>query len=197
MKKLGIISLLILAAAFPASAESPHVFGVKGGLNLFNVYGGDVEEATYRTGFAIGAAYSYSFNRVFALQPELYYSVKGTKNEEDDEIKLKEGYIDVPVLFRVSFPVKSSSWSPGIYAGPYLALLMNADVAGEDVKDLYNSVDYGLVVGGTIDFKLSGGDQVLGFDFRYSVGFASIDELQIAEIYNNGFQFLLGYGFGL
>jgi hypothetical protein len=189
------LALLVLAA--PVCAESSGSIGVKGGLNLFSLCGDDVEEAAYRTGFAIGAAYAHRFSELFALQPELYYTVKGAKNEEDEDVKLREGYIEIPVLFRVSLPVESARWSPGIYAGPYLAFLMTADLAGEGVKDEYRDVDYGLVAGASFDFPLSGGLQQLNLDFRYSAGFAKIEELQILKIYNHGFQFLVGYTFSL
>lgn len=190
-------ALFLLLLAAPVFAGSSGSIGVKGGLNLFNLYGDDVEEASYRTGFAIGATYAYRFSELFALQPELYYTVKGSKNKEDEDVKLKEGYIEIPVLFRVSLPVESARWSPGIYAGPYLAFLMTAEVAGEGVKDEYSDVDYGLVVGAAFDFPLSEGLQQINLDFRYSAGFEKIGELQLLNIYNHGFQFLLGYTFSL
>jgi hypothetical protein len=197
MRRILLIVLTLIVLVPPAAAQSPHTFGVKGGLNYFNIYGGDVEMATYRTGFAIGAAYAYAFNGTFALQPELYYSLKGSTSEEDSDVKLGLGYLDIPILLKVMFPVESDKWAPGIYAGPYLALMMSADLDGVDIKDEFNTTDYGLVVGALFDFMVSGGKQTVTLDVRYSVGFAKLDELQMQDIYNNGFQFLIGYGFSM
>jgi len=197
MKRLLTVLVLTAALAVPASAQSPQMFGIKGGLNLFNLYGNDAEQVSYRTGFAIGAQYSYRFSEIFALQPELYYSIKGTKNSENSDLKLKLSYIDIPVLFRVTLPVDSDRWSPGIYAGPYLAFLASASLNDTDVKDNVKGTDYGLVVGAAFDFPISGGKQTVTLDFRYSVGFAKTDKEGDSEVYNTGFQFLLGFGFNM
>jgi hypothetical protein len=197
MKRILAILVLTAALAVPASAQSPHMLGIKGGLNYFNLYGDDAEQASYRVGFAIGAQYSYMFNEIFSLQPELYYSIKGSKNEKESDVKLELGYLEIPVLFKATLPIESEAWSPGIYAGPYVAFLMNASVDDVDVKDEFKGTDYGLVVGAAVDFPLSGGMRTLTLDFRYSIGFAKLDEQGEAEIYNNGFQILAGFGFSM
>jgi hypothetical protein len=200
MKRLFIISLLLIALTATASAQSPGFIGIKGGLNMFKPYGDDVVDASYNIGFAIGGFYCHSINEILMLQPEIYYSVKGGKGEDEGvENTLKLSYIDIPVLLKFNLPVEDKSWAPNIYAGPYLAFLMAADLEGIDVKDSFKSTDFGLVVGAGLDFKLSEGAQMLSFDVRFSVGFTKIYDMVDEELdaFNNGFQFLVGYGFSL
>jgi len=188
-----------MALATAASAqESSKYLGIKGGLNMFKLYGDDVEDAKSLYSFAIGGFITYNFNEMFALQPEIYYSVKGAREETvAGDIDLKLGYIDIPILLKVKLPMEGKSWSPNLYAGPYFAFLLSADLEGLDVKDDTKSTDLGLVVGAGIDFMLSEGMRALNLDFRYSIGFTKLDDAGDAEVFNNGFQFLVGYGFSL
>ncbi len=199
MKRIIVIAFVIMAFATAASAqESSKCLGIKGGLNMFKLYGDDVEDAKYLYAFTIGGFFTCNLNEMFALQPEIYYSVKGAKEETTaGDIDLKLGYIDIPVLFKVKFPLEGKNWSPNLYAGPYFAFLLSADLEGYDVKDQTKSTDLGLVVGAGFDVKLKEGAQTLNFDFRYSIGFTKLDEEGEAEVFNNGLQFLLGYGFSL
>jgi hypothetical protein len=201
MKRFLVAAVLVLALASTASAQSPNKLGIKGGLNMFKPYGDDVMDVDYYTSFAIGGFYAREVSEIFVLQPEIYYSVKGgIENDEDGESTLKLSYIDIPVLLKFNLPIKDRNWAPNLYAGPYLAFLMGADVDGNDVKDFFKSTDFGLVVGAGIDFRLGEGKNLLNLDFRYSMGMTKIydlgDEFEV-EAYNNGFQFLLGYGFSI
>lgn len=199
MKRIIVIAFVIMALATAASAqESSKYLGIKGGLNMFKLYGDDVEDAKSLYSFAIGGFITCNFNEMFALQPEIYYSIKGAREETvAGDIDLKLGYIDIPILLKVKLPKEGKSWSPNLYAGPYFAFLLSADLEGFDVKDDTKSTDIGLVVGAGIDFMLSEGMRALNLDFRYSVGFTKLDDAGDAEVFNNGFQFLVGYGFSL
>ncbi len=201
MKRIVVIAFVIMAIAATASAqESSKCLGIKGGLNMFKVYGDDVADdvVSYLYGFAVGGFFTYNINETFALQPELYYSMKGWKLEAGtEETDVKFGYIDIPVLIKVNIPLEGKSFAPNMFAGPYMAFNMSADIEGEDFKDEIKSTDFGLVVGAGVDVMLKEGVQMLTFDFRYSIGFAKLDDEGEAESFNNGFQFLLGYGFSL
>ena len=200
MKRILVVLVVMMMFAASVSAQSPKVFGLKGGVNMFKPYGDDVTDVGYYTSFAIGAFYYHACSEIFVLQPELYYSVKGGKEtEEGDESVLKLSYIDIPVLLKFNLPLEGKSWAPNLYAGPYLAFLMGADINDYDVKDAFSSTDFGLVVGAGADFKLSEGKHMLELDFRYSMGFTKIYDAGDLDVqaFNNGFQFLLGFGFSL
>ncbi len=193
MKRILFAALLVMVFAVSASAQTYQKFGIKGGLNIFKFYGDDVGDVDHLTSYAIGFSYSYGFNELFALEPELYYSKKGWKIEE---LKMQEGYIEIPVLFKVNFPIAGSDWKPKLFAGPYLAFLIGAKLGELDVKDQLNSSDAGLVIGAGVDLEAIAGMQSLSFDFRYSIGFTKVTA-DDSEAFNNGFQFLLGYGYSL
>lgn len=197
MKRIFVIALVILAIGTAASAQSYNRLGLKAGVNMFKWYGDEVEGLDYLTSFAFGGYYCHGFSEVFSIQPELYYSMKGASDSEIITIDVKQGYLEIPVLLKVNFPLESKSWSPNLYAGPYLAFLMSAKVEDVDVKDEFAGTDFGLVVGGGFDFGLSEGKQTLSLDIRYSIGFTKVDEEGEADVMNNGFQFLLGFGFSI
>jgi hypothetical protein len=58
-------------------------------------------------------------------------------------------------------------------AGPFLGVLMSADIGDNDVKDFYKPLDFGLGAG--IGYQMNGG---LGFHLNYNVGLANIGEEQ-------------------
>lgn len=192
MRRILFTALLVMLVAASVSAQTSQKFGIKGGLNIFKFYGDDVGDVDYLTSYALGFSYSYNFSELFALQPELFYSKKGWKN---DVIKLQEGYVEIPVLFKVSFPITGQAWKPNLYAGPYLAFLIGAKLGEEDVKDQLNSTDAGLVVGAGVDVAAIA-EQSLSLDFRYSIGFTKVTA-DGGEAFNNGFQILLGFGYSL
>ncbi len=136
MKRILVILVVVMMFAVSASAQSEKAFGLKGGVSMFKPYGDDVTDANYHTDYAIGVFYYHPFSEIFVLQPELYYSVKGGKGEDEGvEETLRLSYIDIPVLLKFNLPLEGKSWAPNLYAGPYLAFLMGADVDGTDVKD--------------------------------------------------------------
>ena len=197
MKRLFIVAVMILALTASASAQSTNTLGLKAGLNMFKWYGDDVEGIDYLTSFAFGAYFNHGFSEVLSIQPELYYSTKGLSESEILTIELKESYLEIPVLLKVNFAMEGKNWSPNLFAGPYIAFLMSAKLEDIDVKDELAGTDFGLVVGGGFDFGLSEGAQTLSLDVRYSMGFTKVDEAVEAEVFNKGFQFLVGFGFSM
>src|SRR5687768_6079357 len=53
--------------------------GVKGGLNLTNLYVDDVEDENMKVGFNLGLFAKLPVTSGFSIQPEVLYSVKGSK----------------------------------------------------------------------------------------------------------------------
>jgi len=199
MKRLLIVALVLVAMTASVSAQelSPRYLGIKGGLNYVKLYGDNIDDAEYMMGYAFGAFYQCRLHPRFAISPEIYYSVKGAKQDVTD-FEMKLGYIDIPVLFKLMFPTESTV-TPCIYAGGYFSFLMSADFEGIDVKDYTSGTDYGIVLGASIDLELKEGKQLVNFDLRYTWGLADIndDSEDPDKTYNTGFQFLFGWGFNL
>jgi hypothetical protein len=100
--------------------------GIKGGVNLSNVYDSEGEDfvADSKFGFAAGGFISIPIGKYFGVQPEVLFSQKGFKSTgtflgNTYEMTRTTDYIDVPLL--VSFkPVESVS----LLFGPQFSYLL-------------------------------------------------------------------------
>jgi len=99
--------------------------GVKGGVNLSNVYDSEGEDfvADSKVGFALGGFISIPLGKYFGIQPEVLFSQKGFKSTgtflgSSYEMTRTSNFIDVPIL--VAFkPIESVS----ILFGPQFSYL--------------------------------------------------------------------------
>jgi hypothetical protein len=197
MKKL-LLSVAAVMAFATASAQEVK-FGVKAGLNMSSIQGGYYSGAI-KPGFHIGGLAEIKLNDKFAIQPELLYSLKGSDynaglglfgiNLGLDKINLS--YVDLPIIVKY-FPIEHLS----VEAGPNVSFLTSAKSVGSssvDVKDNYNTVDYGMNIGAGYELK-----QGILFQLRYNLGLSDISKTATgATKYsekNTGFQVSVGYKF--
>ena len=203
MRRLFIVVSVLCALTATASAGELNSFyiGIKGGLNHYEILGDDLEDFegyNYLNAYAFGAFFQYNIHRRLAIVPEVYYSVRGTRETgiPEGDIDWLLGYVDVPILFRILFPTQSTV-TPNVYIGGYFSFLVSAD-NGTDVMDEFNSSDAGVVIGGGIDMMLRGGSQIVNLDVRLTHGLMKVLAADdVPDAYNNGFQFLIGWGFSL
>ncbi len=177
----GFISLLSADFAF---AQSSARAGIKGGLNVSNLYVDEVTDENARYGFNVGFFGQVLSSDVAALQLELLYSTKGSRNfydgAFDQEIKYNLNYLDLPVL-----AVFKLGKAAEIHVGGYASYLLNANISYSGVfngtdevkKDDLKSFDYGLVGGVGFNF---GAFQI---GARYNYGLAKIADSNIAETF--------------
>src|SRR4051812_41326925 len=59
-------------------------FGIKGGVNLTNLYVDETSDEHMKLGFNAGLFAKLAVARGFSIQPELLYSVKGAKERYDN-----------------------------------------------------------------------------------------------------------------
>ncbi|RAW01440.1 porin family protein [Pseudochryseolinea flava] len=179
-----LVVVLTLLVSYDSSAQGNRpAAGIKGGLNVSNLYTGDVDDRDARYGFNVGVFGQPVASDVAALQLELLYSTKGTKAVTDglidQETKFNLNYLDLPVLavFKLGKAME-------IHAGAYGSYLLGAsidsdgdlgDTFDEVDKDNFNSVDYGVL--GGIGFNL-GGVQIGG---RYNLGLNEIAKSRSAK----------------
>jgi hypothetical protein len=182
--------------------------GLKAGLNIANLSGDDVEGSDSKTGFAGGAFFTYQLSSMFAIQPEVYYSMKGATDKMDFngatvDLTYTLDYIEIPVLFKLLIPLQGSNIKPSIFAGPSLGINTTAKIKAEyqgeseeeDIEDV-KSTDFGLQFGGGIGFPIGKGE--LGVDIRYILGLSTIDDsAEEADVKNNVINVNLYYGFSL
>jgi len=133
-----------------------------------------------RSEFTFGAFVSFDLGRFLAVQPEVNYLTKGVNGSEIDESsEWKFTYLEIPVLLKCRIPVRGNI-QPGVFLGPYLGIntksrvteMENDTTEETDLEDFTESLDYGLVFGGCVEYQVGFGKFIL--DVRYVLGLANI-----------------------
>ena len=199
MKKVLLTAAAIFAFGFANAQEVK--FGVKAGLNMASLSGGDAYYGSYgsKAGFHVGGLAEIKINDKFSVQPELLYSLKGADFNYGfggafglATDKLNLSYIDVPIMVKF-YPIERLSAE----LGPNIAFLMSAKRVQNttiDVKDNFNSIDFGMNIGAGYELK-----QGIMFQLRYNLGLADISKTATGATNvtdkNSVFQVSVGYKF--
>jgi hypothetical protein len=193
MKKIYLaIGILILCSVLIVNVNAQQTeFGIKGGISPYTLtLSGDFDQAIRpRTHFGIMARFQLDREEAFSIQPELIYSLQGTRiNGSGRSITLD--YIQFPVLFQFE-PAEGLR----VQGGPHLGFLLTArsdhDGAAEDLSRKVRSRDFGLTTGVSYTFQPVG----IGVDLRFNQGLRIISENSELRSRNRGFQVGLFYIF--
>jgi len=143
MKKILLLSALFFAAV---SVQAQVTFrpGVRGGLNIANISGTDLDA---KADFYIGAFGALKLSRFYTLQPEATYSRQGGKgdvslydyntgNYNRQNIDLSLQYISLSALSKFTL-----SDSFNVHVGPTF------DIITSSGRYTYNDVDLGVTAG--------------------------------------------------
>jgi len=185
------VGLAIAVFLMVGTASAQHAnFGIKGGLNLYNIQNDNDVQYDTKAGFHLGMLLHIHVAQHFAVQPELLYSAQGAKyNSGIGDINLKLEYANVPFMFQYMFDNGFR-----LEAGPQVGFLTNAKAemngVSVDAKDNIEKVDFAIGVG--IGYIAPSG---FGIDARYNHGLSNINESGSVNSYNRGFQLGLLYQF--
>ena len=197
MKKV-ILSLAILAGVTSAAQAQSTRFGVKGGIGLASVTGGDTPSGVSKKNLVTaqaGLMADFGFSDLISFHPELLYSQKGVRYEfGSDYAQARLSYLDLPLLLRVN--------ADGLFfeAGPQVGFLIGRKdefksgslTATSTKTDGTRKVDVGYIAG--VGYQLSSG---LEFGVRYNGGISDLsDPSGSTKERNSVFQFQVGYLFG-
>jgi hypothetical protein len=188
---MKILSITLIAALLAAADATAQVnFGLKGGLNFYNLNTDPDNELDAKIGFHLGALAHIHLSDQFAFQPELVYSAQGAKSDANgDDMKLNLNYINIPLLFQYMFDNGFR-----LQAGPQFGILASAKAksgdASIDVKDSFNTLDVSLPLG--VGYVTPSG---FGIDARYNFGLSNINEDDDSKARNRGFQIGVFYQF--
>ena len=86
---LLVAGIFTIASTVTSFAQERRA-GIKGGLNVSNMYVDDVDDENARYGFNVGLFGEIISTEAFGLQAELLYSTKGSKFVTD-------GFVDIKV----------------------------------------------------------------------------------------------------
>jgi hypothetical protein len=207
MRVASVVTLVVLLLAVTASAESQIKFGIKAGAVMANMSGdgwdtveemisGSIEKKSLM-GMAGGLFVEYPLGTSgVSLQPEFLYVMKGAKGETTvGDItftrKLKNDYIEVPVLVKYNF-TSAGKASPFMFVGPVAAFNIaskiqdknppdDPDFGDFDVENA-KSLDFGLTTGGGLGLAMGQSGKLI-FDLRYTVGLGKIyDDVTLADL---------------
>jgi hypothetical protein len=184
MKKSLFVTILLTCLASATFAQAN--FGVKGGLNLYNINNKNGDNLNSKAGIHLGLLAHLHVTERFALQPELYYSMQGAEN---GGANVNLNYINVPLLFQYMFDNGFR-----LQAGPQVGILTSARLKNDGesvgVKSAYNSLEFGLPLG--VGYVSPSG---FGVDARYHLGLSNIREDDNNKAMNRGFQLGVFYLF--
>ncbi len=180
--KILVAALLLVGFSYTsviAQETSTRRFGVKGGVNFSNLYNKDSESNKMRTGFNLGVFAKLPVTSMVAIQPELYYTTKGS------EVTYNNAFVDGTASFDVNYlelpllAVINITKNFNFHVGPYAALMITGKTKNEsnvnlfnfeeniDVDD-FNRLDAGIVAGIGIDFG------AVGLSARYNYGLTKV-----------------------
>jgi hypothetical protein len=188
----------------PAVAAAQSVRGgVQGGLafsNLSNLenaidFGGPVDIGT-RRGIVVGAFVTFEISDTFAVQPEVLFVAQGaTPTDGSNELRIKLGYVDIPILARFT-PVRNSPFY--VVVGPSVNFNVSATAVDvvpaeteEDIKDDVKAAEFGLMFGAGLSIRR------FFVEGRYLAGLTDItdDPDFDASVRNRAFAILVGARF--
>lgn len=187
MKKLLFTITVSVFGLSLTNAQLDISFGAKAGLNVSTIGGdfgiSDIDNFTNtksRVGFHVGGLAEVKLSEKFAVQPELLFSLQGSKieyrdpvfPEDNEDVTTTLSYINLPIMAKF-FPIEGLS----VEAGPQVGFLIS-DKTKSSIPDgvndntfSYKTFDFGLNIGA--GYRMENG---LLFQARYNFGLAKIDD---------------------
>lgn len=183
MKKVLLVTVIAVLGLANVNAQEIK-FGAKGGLNFASISGDNTGDIETVTAFNFGLLAEIPLTEKFSFQPELMYSGQGY-SFNDDTVALN--YLNIPLMGKY-YLTKGLS----LEAGPQVGFLLSAKNDDTDVKDSFNTVDFGVNFG--LGYKLDNG---LNFGARYNLGLSDINNIDgfNGKSKNGVFQLSVGYFF--
>lgn len=185
MKKFFV---LIAAAIVCMSASAQVQFGAKVGFDMTHFWGEDAPSG-WQPNYQVGLMMEYKFNPKFAIAPEVVFAAQGGK--ETDKVDVEEvpgiveakgtfhtNYINVPLMLKYyATPEFSIDFGPQVGFNVYSKMTASGKVGGTevketvDLKDMTNTVDFGLGLGATYNLTNNAFVQA-----RYTLGLTKVFE---------------------
>ena len=171
-----LAALALGATALTAQAQGAKQFGLLAGVGFANMSGDDLDglDLGTRTGFVGGLYFSLPVAARMAIEPEVLYSMKGTKFDDFD-FDLNNDYIEIPVLFKYNF---NDAGGPYLLAGPAVGFSISCNET--DGTDEISCEDDGLSTATTFGGVLGLGymKNRFGLEGRYDFDFGdTFDEI--------------------
>ncbi len=181
---------------------------------IFNIAGGVYLDIPLKRNLSLKTYGSYETKGKF-LENEKVETLSAGENEVTTTTlykrNVKNSYLVVPVLLKYAWPSRTTYFIQG---GPYAGFLLKSNTAGssivtelsgnsaytdaynfeEDSKHQTNSVDYGLMVGGGVEFYWTSNSYIF-VEMNAGLGLRKIDKLYNNEYeeFDQNFRYLTNY----
>lgn len=183
-------------------------FGIKGGVNLTNLYVQDVSDENMKVNFHAGFFAKLPVTTGFSIQPELLYTSKGAKETYNNffsgngEYRFNLNYIELPVAL-----VFNVTPNFNLHVGGYAAYLVNTNITNLDKnsgditqvsnlnEDDFHRFDAGVLGGLGVDI------QNFTIGARYNYGLCKVGKSgsfagqALKDAKNSAIQVFIGFGF--
>ena len=195
-----VIALVWMA---PQVAAGQVQLGAKAGLAITNFVGDDDPDFKPKTNFTGGFTFRTDLNRNLAFQPELMYTMKGSKTITEfggvlSNVSFSVMYIEAPVLLRYSLNPRSTV-SPTLAAGPVVSFnldsrikygAVNGELEFTDSDDSIKGVDMGVTaeVGADLRWDL----RTISVGARYTYGVSNLIDNPDDPKHNGVFSVMAG-----
>ncbi len=182
-------------------AQPDPLVGFASGWVQATFVGEDLGSAAYRPGFTAGAFLRYPLNDLLALQPELWYEVKGGKQVQGapfapDDARVRISYTSLSLLMRVAVPPGNGILR--FMAGPQFSVRLNTEINEQDADAMLQAFDLGGVGGIELGLPVQRGlMREVFLAGRYYLGLTKIDRSgpRTDDVKNRNFSLILGVAF--
>jgi Outer membrane protein beta-barrel domain len=192
-------ALILSFSAISLQAQQTLSFGPIVGANFSKI--SDIDNSEFNTGLAVGGQLTYSNENNWGLGVGVLYSREGvdvTSGLLEGETNLT--YLRIPLKGYLFFRDNEDRFRPKLFLGPSIGILLDGDskLGGNefDVKDNFNTLDLGLMMGVGFNARLSESGTWLNFDLGYTHGLLNVAE-NGADGTNRGICATVGFLFGI
>lgn len=200
MKKFKLSLIIAFLGMVTLVGAQSVSYSIKGGLNMSNFYGDELDDKNMKVGFHVGVGADFELAPNVALQTGLFYSAKGAKFTDTDEGDLIDAnvtanYLQLPVHVAYKIDV-----TPGtkvvLHAGPHVAYgiggKMKAGSLSIDTFDKdfgFKPIDVGVGLGVGAEFG------PILVDLGWDMGLTDISRASNGNVKNQNAYLSLGYKF--
>ena len=173
MKKTIILFIAIglgaIAHAQKSKQDEGVKIGIKGGLNIANVYG-DINDNAIRTSVVLGLFGEFTITDRFSIQPELLYSGQGFSDQNPVGFsRVKLDYLLLPIMAKIYLHQNDLSLEFGPQVGFLVSGKEKTNEANETIENV-SKVDFGVNVGLGYELKSN-----VYFQGRYNLGITNLN----------------------
>jgi hypothetical protein len=171
MKKIFLLLCLVPSFAFSQKFGGKLLLGISGGQ-----IDGDKFHGYHKPGLIAGGAAEFKFNKMFSIQPEIYYTQKGARKVDSlNYYKWIINYVEAPLLLNCYIKNKVI-----IQAGAAADFLLSSKIYPSGgskfipINDFMKPLTWSYIFG--VEYKIS---EKFGFNIRYCYSARPINKTQV------------------